>query len=70
MAKPGMLTLTSERNSAPARTMRSRKYRPSMNIHFIPFFQDCIKFCQEYDQTAFDPQYENMSPAEYVSQVS
>merc|ERR1712032_61301 len=34
-----------------------------------PHYEDCIKFCQEYDQTAFDPQYENMSPAEFYPLV-
>merc|ERR1712227_606909 len=34
-----------------------------------PYYEDCIKFCQEYDQTAFDPQYENMSPAEFYPMV-
>lgn len=34
-----------------------------------PYYEDCIKFCQEYDQTAFDPHYENMSPAEFYPMV-
>lgn len=31
-----------------------------------PFFDDCVKFCQDYDQTAFDPHYDSMDVKEYV----
>ena len=27
-----------------------------------PYFQDCVKFCRDYDQTSFDPEYECLPP--------
>ena len=29
-----------------------------------PHFQDCIKFCRDYDQTSFDPDYDSLTPEE------
>ena len=29
-----------------------------------PHFQDCVKFCRDYDQTSFDPDYDSLSPEE------
>merc|ERR1711902_91321 len=34
-----------------------------------PFFDDCVKFCRDYDQTAFDPDYDSMDIKEFYPLV-
>merc|ERR1711862_138494 len=34
-----------------------------------PFFDDCIKFCQDYDQMSFDPYYDSMDIKEFYPLV-
>jgi len=34
-----------------------------------PYFQDCIKFCRDYDQTSFDPDYDSFPPERFYPLV-
>merc|ERR1719323_1012153 len=34
-----------------------------------PYYDDCVVFCREYDQTSFDPDYNNMNVKEFYPLV-